>query len=1043
MRPNKLIMSAFCPYSDEIEINFDEFGGGGLFLLTGETGAGKTTIFDGISYALYGEVSGENRDTDMLRSDFAKPDVPTFVKLVFEHKGRSYEIMRNPKYNRPAKRGTGFTTQNQDATINMPNGKVITGTNNVTEEVTNILGITHQQFKQIAMIAQGEFMKLLHANSKDRGEIFRKIFGTELYQRIQSELKIKANRLKDQLDEINSAILIYYKSIIIDPENDNNQRYLDLKDTVYGVAEMMDLLTNYIEACCATKEEVENEEKSVLEQIDLLTKELAIAEQVNQLIDQLEKESQKLEHLSNQQSDINQLKITIETSQKALYQVKPLFTEYKRLKNQCIDLEERIKQSINFLEINEPIKALKEQELIKLKSEEGIREQLATEINRIEESLPKYKALGQKFIELKKVTEEKELVSETILKLNENIESCQNRIIKINSELEGLKNIESDIIQLGNHKERLLKEQEQLSALKEGLDECHKLDESLVRQQEEFKTLEGQYFKEKEKYNNSEQLFYAEQAGILAETLEENQPCPVCGSLSHPQKAIKTEGAPTQDQLNSEKKALEAIQNKWQKASERCKAISVERDTKKAQLNKSALLLFPDREVEQPILEKELVSYQKSIDEEITETEVLLENTIKKSEQKFALEQEKTKTKMIREEDGLKLEKEKETLKLLEVSLSEHKTVIENIKSGLQYENEETALSEIKQKKSVLQDMKNKLQLIQQEYQAINDLINETRAIQKTNRENLEQVSKSLVEAKNTYEEKRGLCGFATEECFTEALIEETIIKDLETKISDYNLEVERTKATLTQLQEQTKDKVKIDLTELSKEHQNLKTQQLQIKETLQNIEHSIKNNKTVLNNLELKSQEREEIEKLYGDIKLLSETANGDLKGKQKLAFEQYVQVVYFNMVLNEANKRFGKMTANRFSLIHKEEGSIQSKTGLEIDVIDHWTNKQRSVKSLSGGESFKASLALALGLSDVVQSFSGGIQLDTMFIDEGFGSLDSESLEKAIDILIELTEGNRLVGIISHVEELKEKLDRKIIITKDRQGSKISIEA
>ena len=244
MKPKKLIMSAFCPYAQEVEIDFERFGENGLFLIAGDTGAGKTTIFDGISFALFGEVSGENRGSDMLRSHFAKPETKTFVHFAFENKGLTYEINRNPSYKRPYKRGDSgkMTTESADAELILPGNKVVTGSGDVTEKVSDILGVNHQQFKQIAMIAQGEFLKLLFADSKERGEIFRKVFATEFYEQIQDELKKEMMNCYKRLKEIDQAILLDYENIIYDSLEVDYHQFLELKESVYLIGNMINFL---------------------------------------------------------------------------------------------------------------------------------------------------------------------------------------------------------------------------------------------------------------------------------------------------------------------------------------------------------------------------------------------------------------------------------------------------------------------------------------------------------------------------------------------------------------------------------------------------------------------------------------------------------------------------------------------------------------------------------------------------------------------------------------------------------------------------------
>jgi exonuclease SbcC len=380
----------------------------------------------------------------------------------------------------------------------------------------------------------------------------------------------------------------------------------------------------------------------------------------------------------------------------------------------------------------------------------------------------------------------------------------------------------------------------------------------------------------------------------------------------------------------------------------------------------------------------------------------------------------------------------------IEVGLAALQAEIVSLKDKLQFADKKQAEEEMQGKNEILNELKALLQRAQREYQEVCDQINEAVTLKLSNQEQLEKISQEEEKAKKVLMQALEQYRFIDTEAYIMALLSDQEIKKREDEIESFMQAVQATETKISQLEKQINGRGKEDISALENDKKELVNRSNSLQLEQENIEHGIKNNQGILKSLKGKGKQRDQVEKIYQDIKPLSDTANGELSGKQKVAFEQYVQGVYFDMVLQEANKRFGIMSGNRYSLVRNEGGvDKRSKSGLEIDVKDRHTAKTRSVKSLSGGESFKASLSLALGLSDVVQNFSGGVQVDTMFIDEGFGTLDSESLETAMDILAELTEGDRLVGIISHLEELKSRIDKKIIISRDPQGSSALVQA
>jgi exonuclease SbcC len=1045
VKPKKLTMSAFCPYSEAVEIDFDAFDGRGLFLITGETGAGKTTIFDGISFALFGEVSGENRGADMLRSDFARPETPTFVRLVFEDRGAIYEIRRNPKYNRPVKRGDSgkTTTQNAEAEILLPNGGIVTGTKEVTEKVNEILGINHRQFKQISMIAQGEFLKLLFADSKERGEIFRKVFGTELYEKIQRELKNQMLGLGKQLEAINTAIIQYNDGIVCEAEDDEYEAYLTLKDNINGLAALMELLERLLVRAQARKQLKSQDVKRLIGQINGKIEQITSGKQLNQWLQNLAEEERHATALDGRAEAITALKAQLELGKKAAYQVKPLHDDWQRLQKQAHDLADSIKKHQEQITADYHIRQERENEGNRLKSQEPQREALATEIETLKKSLPDYERLEKSRAELKNFENERQQAAEKGLKISEALKANKERREVVGEKLNQLKDSEIKKLSLEHEIKNRSEEQQKLGELGSLTRSCRALAKRLRAQQQDYEKNEATYNRSKQQYDRAESLFYAAQAGILAQKLKMNDPCPVCGSREHPNKANLSAVAPSQEKLNQEKKELDNIRRTWQEASIACNNVRTEYATKVEQLKKDVANLQLEMPSKLSELETLLADRKTALEKTSAAAVKELETAREHCHEKQQLEQEQSVLQKRIEQDDATVNAIKATLAQIDIDRAALQTRISGFKQNLNYEDKKTATAMIGQKQAALLEMKQQLEAAQQAYQAICERISMAAALEKEETERLQETKTQLAAAQKALEMRLAACGLADLHDYHEALLTEATLNQSEAAINQHQEALVRVAQAVQSLKQQIDGRAAVDLVALAADQQALEKQQTDIQQELERLGHVIQNNAGIFKALKAKQQERAETERAYSEMKRLSDTANGELRGRQKLPFEQYVQGVYFDMVLAEANKRFGTMTDNRYTLVRKDGGgNNQSKSGLEIDVEDRWTLKRRSVKSLSGGESFKASLSLALGLSDIVQNFAGGVQLDTMFIDEGFGSLDGESLEKAMEILAGLTAGNRLVGIISHLDELKEKIDQKIVISRDPQGSRVELE-
>ena len=913
MRPIKLTLSAFGPYAGKIEFDFDKLGTGGLYLITGDTGAGKTTIFDAITYALYGDPSGNNREVSMFRSKYADIKTPTFVRLVFNYKGKEYTIERNPEYERAAQRGSGLTKQTAGVELILPDGKPLTKTKEVDNAINNIIGINREQFCQIAMIAQGDFFKLLISPTKDRIEIFRHIFKTKLYSDLQDRLKSELSVLNNDCSKIKQSISQYISGINC---SDSSLLSLDVTKAKKG-----DLPTD----------------ECILLIENLLSEDTLAEKKADNAITEIEK-----------QLDI--LKINIERGK-----------TYLRAK-QDFDQNE-----INISKLTEEMlsltKALEEEQ-----KKNSLQNDLAKASAAIEAQLLEYDELSQKESAFKNNALNIEKNNAALTKNNKEIEVLKAQIESLTEESKTLQKSGEQKILFANqkalHKESLSK----LDTLLKSMENLKKIDAQYKDAAKKYEAKKAAANEIKISYDLKYDLYLDAQAGILAETLVDNMPCPVCGSTSHPQKAIKPTDVPKKDELDILKAKLAKADDEKTEANKESAKLKGMREEKKDSTVSSIKELLGD-------IDMNNATY-------ITKAKINeLESNIAVLDQKIQAEEKNIARK-----------------EYIENELPKSRTKLEDLQKGItSISNEISALSSKNDSLNAeIIDLKSKLRFSSR-LEANNEIQKNNAMISKIKRdielasEREKECSVNLASAKTRREE---------------------LFKQIEGK-QEIDLEAEKTKLN------------------------ELESGRIQLRKNKESIHIRIVNNKSNCDNIKQKSSELIAIEKKYTWVKALSDTANGNITGKDKIMLETYIQMHYFDRIISRANTRLMIMTVGQYDLIRREEAlSKVGQSGLDLDVIDHYNGTTRSVKSLSGGESFKASLALALGLSDEIQSSAGGIQLDTMFIDEGFGSLDEDSLSQAMNALASLASSNKLIGIISHVGELKQKIDKQIVVKKDKTG-------
>jgi len=913
MRPLKLTLSAFGPYAGKTDFDFDKLGTGGLYLITGDTGAGKTTIFDAITYALYGDPSGNNREVSMFRSKYADLETPTFVKLTFKYKDNEYTVKRNPEYERASQRGSGVTKQTAGVELTLPDGKVLTKTKEVDTAIKNIMGIDKNQFCQIAMIAQGDFLKLLLAPTKDRIEIFRHIFKTKLYSDLQNKLKQEASSLDNNCLQIRQSITQYIAGIDCDESSLHCVQVSKAKNNELPIDECISLLENLLAEDSQSEEKTAEKILNIEKQADTIKLNIQQGESISRAKLLLEQTGALLEKLSSE-------KITLAAA-----------------------LDEENKRSVEI-------------------------EKLTKDSATISAQLPEYDELSQKQAALAKNISLIEKNNLTLNKAKTDIDTLKSQIESLSAEAKTLEKcgeqkiiLENNILSLNDRLSKLQQLLQSMEALKKNHEEHKKAVQIYKEKQANVDSLDASY-------KAGHKLYLDAQAGILAESLEEDMPCPVCGSLSHPKKASKPVDVPTKEELDALQNRLSAANKEVERASQAAGKLNGAINEKMEATLTSIKELLGDINMNSAtdIAKENISELQSKIKSINSEIEQLSKNISRKDSIEKILPQS---TKRLEElQDSINTISNTVT-----TYTSENKAIEERIKS-----------------------LKSKL-LFSSKLEADAKI--------KSNNDTVLKIQKAI---------------------------------ELATKrLNECNEKLASTTATKAELSKQLDGKEEINL-----ENEKIKLNELEgnikrLRAYKEEIHSRIVNNQSNYKNIKLKSDELIEAEKQYTIVKSLSDTANGNITGKDKIMLETYIQMHYFDRIISRANARLVIMTGGQYDLLRrKEAASKMGQSGLDLDVIDHYNGTERSVKSLSGGESFKASLALALGLSDEIQSSAGGIQLDTMFIDEGFGSLDEDSLAQAMNALASLASSNKLIGIISHVGELKQKIDKQIIVKKDKTG-------
>ena len=1046
MKPIYVKMSAFGSYAGEEVVDFKEVNHG-IFLITGDTGAGKTTIFDAITYALYDRTSGGKRDGEMMRSQYAKDDIKTYVELKFCYRGENYTVIRSPRQERSSKRKNkdGEITKTMDAPsveLIMPDGMPYRGKIKETnQKIVDIIGLDVDQFTQIAMIAQGDFLKLLHAPSKDRKEIFTKIFNTRIYWRIEEELKNRSKLIYGKLEDNRKDILREMESIRCIEDSTLKEQWDGTPHFLESDPErLLELIRLIINEAKGKEAEILGRVREVRSETSRVVLELQQAEGMNRLLAELEKGRSLQTQLKLRVDEMNSARVKLEFAKKALIvkAKEKVFYDKQKEYNACLLRIEGLKEWIGQYE---PIlaKLLQEREeaeqAYKNKSPE-----LGTRISKINEFLPKFMEYEKKCRELEVLSMSRDAAQKGLEEVLTELRKSTELQRSLQEEQQALRPVAEELTILLPSVEKWTQRRSDLEKLLIDIRELGRLRLEYLQKELELKAAQEKVEGRTKDYERCYRQFIEEQAVILAHELKDGCPCPVCGSTSHPLKAEFSSAKISQQTLEASKQEKEVADEELLRIRE---ALHREQQSYES---KKTLVEHEGRRIISPDFEAEATS-QDDINTNIQNCITALnEETAKKERAIAAKDKIKHNDEVIQRVQGElsdyteRKENAERKLKEIEINFAALQKEQNLLKSDLSYESQAAAQEELSAAKEQLAALETSREATAQKYQGILEEMITAKGKLKSEEDNLSRLQLEKDSFWEDFDQELRLQGFAHVEGYHASSLSADSMEELELVLQEYHRAVIENENSIKHFEEQTKGKEKVDTSILEAKKTKLTEMTAELEEKNMQVYSIRSGNELILENVLKLFELRRRIREEYTILNRLEATANGKV-GPKRLNFQTYIQRRYFNSILKEANKRLYTMSNGQFILKCREmeELANQGEVGLDLDVYSMVNDQIRDVKTLSGGESFMAALAMALGMADIIQNTAGSIHIDTMFIDEGFGSLSDETRMQAIQVLNKLSEGKRLVGIISHVSELKAMIGTKLLVSKTDKGSKV----
>ena len=1062
MKPIKLKICAIGPYAGEVPwIDFEQFENKGLFLISGDTGAGKTTIFDAICFALYGKNSAAERDEKKMRSEYAKPNVESYVDFYFSHQGKNYHIKRSPGYDRPKLRGEGFFTEPPKATL-YPEGETpIEGKSNVDKAVEGLLKVKYEQFKQIAMIAQGEFRKMLVASSTERTDILRNIFMTDKYKKIGEVLKGKLDASSGLKNDAEKSIIQHFCDITADENDECAGELFEMQElyrtsvsirNVDDLLEIIDRITASDNVSYGRVEEILEKKNAEYEKDKAA---LAMARSNNEIIERLKNLEKKQDEYNQQKPSVDEENELLDRRKKATREVYSFYADWVKTINDISKTKDDISKNIILeKEAGEALESAKAAYEEAAKSKSRL-DELKKIINKIQDEEDKYKRRDDLRISIaegeknktnilqreNEITDREVRLKERILELKDIIDSLKD----IHTEREKIKNAGEKLGSLYNRIEKILTDDSRdRKAMQDSFEKC----------QDAFVKASIQYDKAKDAREKAERQIECCRAGILAKDLAEGMECPVCGSTHHPKLAVLTDESISDEEFKRLKEAEEIARAKKDDSLRKAEEAKIRKESLEAKMREDILGCLADNT--SIGASDSLHEQSESLDELLTKLGVA-ENLVKSKidENKRLMKEAEASARKYEDataefekcsgEESKKLDEDKAKLqdekKKVEENLTRDKASLDSLKD-LSYESLEVAN---KSKKKAEEEIERINASIEQSERKVHEADKNKTAIETTLR-NL-QVSLADLEImekkqKSDLDEKLSAFHFKDAEEMKGYVLSEDELNRIEKRINNFYNELSNNEVQLKQARIDAEGKERVDIEELQAKCDEQEKVLGDYTRKKNDIRHRIDENTKKKASIISKRSEYEKASKDYNICKTLYELVKGNT-GNGKISLETYVQAAGFDGIIAAANRRLRPMSDGQFVLYRQQDSVGKQKSNyLDLEVLDNYTGHRRPVGNLSGGESFKASLSLALGLSDTVSTNLGGIQMDALFVDEGFGTLDRKSIESAMETLISLSGANKLVGVISHREELIENIQQQIRVKKTKDGSSIEID-
>lgn len=1065
MKPIKLIISAIGPYAGEVPaIEFAAFEEKGLFLISGDTGAGKTTIFDAICFALYGTTSGTYRDTKNLRSEYADKKTESYVDFYFSHQGREFHVRRQPSYERAKLRGSGVIVEKEKAVLYEEGQTPIEGLTQVNNAINELLHIDEKQFKQIVMIAQGEFWDLLNAKTDQRTEILRTIFMTSGYKNIEYRLKDRMDVSSRIKAEAENSIIQHFGDVSASKEDELFGELEELKGRTgrSGSAWNLEEILSLVERLILSDKEKLKRMKSDLNKAETESKKnnekLALAKTNNGFLEKRDRLEKEKEELENRKTEIDEIGRLLDRQKKATRKVNPSYTVWSQKCDGISLTQKQIKTTESNLETAETAVRRAKDALDNARKLEPEADRLKQTISRIDEEEQKYQQREDLEKKRKELGEFEQRISTEEAVLKECEQSLKEKIEDLNRKVKELKEKPTELIAAKNEGERLKEFLEELGTIIEDqIPEREKREKELSRKQKAFLTARSKYEEVNGRREEAERILEDSRAGILAEKLVEGEKCPVCGSVHHPEPARPKEASISEADFKKLQEEESGLQEKKNQANTEAEIAKTSLEEYEGQLR----VTIRDC-VENPFLgsmeallsdmggaEASFEELIKVVREAKTQVETMSEEnhkkclsldkdckTLKKAEKDLEAAQGDETEKLHSEKEKLIENKQK-----MKQELTETEAILKTLEN-LGFPDWKTAKRERKQAETKKNKILDDITRAEEEKKKADKNATATESELKTLKGSLKQQEKEEAALRKTLDQEISANGFSSVEEMLGFVVDEDTIASSDKAINEYHQAVETNRKQLSDARADAEGKKLIDIAKLKAVCEEQSTNVDLIRKNCHNSESRIKANEEKQKSILGRREELEKARKENTICQRLYHLVRGTT-GNGKITLEQYIQAAGFDGIIAAANRRLLPMSNGQYELYRQEDSlGRKSNTFLDLEVQDNYTGHRRPVGNLSGGESFKASLSLALGLSDTVSSNLGGIQMDALFVDEGFGTLDRKSIDSAMEILISLTGSNKLVGIISHREELMENIPQQIKVRKTKEGSRITVE-